>query len=573
MPARRTTIPILLLGAVMAAALPIPAAAAAAPGAPDVVFLDGKVVTLDARGTIASAVAVKDGRFSAVGTNDAIRRLVGRKTRVVRLEGRTVIPGIVDAHSHPVPTMVFTKAVDARAPGVPTVAQALRNLSDRARTAAKGEWIFVVGASSSQTKFGERRLPTRAELDLAAPGNPVWFWNGTHGEVLNSPALGALGISKGHLALARGGRVIVDASGEPTGEMLEGEYNAPALATPADIEGWLQKDIPALWSSHGVTTLEGMFELDEVAVLRRVAASGFRPAVRYVSFAFAAPNGAGMPENLDEIRMPGSAPADFYRTGGIKLWIDGEVDAGSGFCSTPYADPTGVPDGGRGLQVTTQAEADAFADRGNAAGLGVGLHATCDAAYAIALSAFQKAAARGRPRTLQRMEHYGQFMALSDAQRQIVTDLDIRAVTQPSWLLFLGRSTTHLLGEARASTGFRYGTMVKQGLRPAGSSDTTGVYLEAVNPFLAMKTAVTRLSDAGVIQPEEALPVEDALRMWTIWGARSLGLEADRGSIEPGKLADMAVLSDDILTLPPARIDQIRVVQTILGGEVVHRAR
>jgi predicted amidohydrolase YtcJ len=302
-------------------------------------------------------------------------------------------------------------------------------------------------------------------------------------------------------------------------------------------------------------------------------ASGFRPNVRYVSFAFAEPNGVGMPENLDEIRIPANAPADFYRTGGIKLWIDAEVDAGSGFCAQPYADPAGVPDGGRGLRVTTQAQADAFADRGNAAGLAVGMHATCDASYDVALKAFQKAAARGRPRTLQRMEHYGQFMGLSDAQRKIVTDLHLRVITQPSWLLFLGKSTYHLLGDARASTGFRYGTMVKQGLMPAASSDTTGVYLQAVNPFIAMKAAVTRQSDFGVVQPEEAISVEDALRMWTIWGARSLGLEADRGSIAAGKLADMAVLSDDILTIPPEKIDEIRVEQTIVGGEVVYRIR
>jgi predicted amidohydrolase YtcJ len=562
-----------LLAGALAAALACPAAWAAPVAPPDVVFLDAKIVTLDSKGTIASAAAVKNGRFVAVGSDDAIRRLVGPRTRVVKLKGKTVIPGIIDAHCHPMPTMLFTTSVDARAPGVPSVAQAMENLASRVRTTSRGDWIFVIAASASQTKFAEKRLPTRTELDLAAPDNPVWFWNGTHGEVLNSWAMTKLGVSKAHPSLPRGGRVILDASGEPTGQMFEAEANAPILDPPPVIEGWIKKDIPALWNSHGVTTVAGMFELPELAVLRKVASSGFRPTVRYVSFAFAEPNGVGMPENLDEVRIPANAPADFYRTGGIKLWIDGEVDAGSGFCAQPYADPAGVPDGGRGLQVTTQAQADAFADRGNAAGLAVGMHATCDAAYDVALQAFQKAAAMGRPRTLQRMEHYGQFMGLSDAQRKIVTDLDLRVITQPSWLLFLGKSTYHLLGEARASTGFRYGTMVKQGLMPAASSDTTGVYLQAVNPFIAMKTAVTRQSDFGVVQPEEAISVENALRMWTIWGARSLGLEADRGSIEAGKLADMAVLSDDILAIPPAKIDEIRVEQTLVGGEVVYRIR
>jgi predicted amidohydrolase YtcJ len=115
--------------------------------------------------------------------------------------------------------------------------------------------------------------------------------------------------------------------------------------------------------------------------------------------------------------------------------------------------------------------------------------------------------------------------------------------------------------------------MVKAGLRPAGSSDTTGVYLEAVNPFVHMKAAVTRLSDTGVLQPEEALSVRDALRMWTIWAARSIQQEETRGSLEPGKLADMTVLSDDLLTIDPISLDKIRVLRTIVGGEVVYGAR
>ena len=573
MPTPGSTLRLTLLAAgVLALAVP-QRAPAASKGPPDVVFLGGKIATMDARGSFVEAVAVKDGRFVAVGTTGEVRKLAGKGTRVVDLGGSTVVPGLVDSHCHPVPTMVFTTSVDARAPGVPSVAKALQNLEARVRATPKGKWIFVVGASASQTKFAERRLPSRAELDRAAPANPVLFWNGTHGEVLNSAALRSLGVSKENPRLPRGGRVLLDANGEPTGEMFEAEANAPVLDPPPVLRGWLRKDIPALWNANGVTTLVGMMELPEVAELRKVAASGFRPSVRYVAFAFAAPNGDGMPEDLDGIRMPRGSSPDFFRTAGIKLWIDGEVDAGSGLCAAPYADPTGVPDGGLGLQVTTQAQADTFADRGNAAGLAVGMHSTCDGAYPIALAAFEKADRKGRPRTIQRMEHYGQFMALDAAERKAIADRDIRVVVQPSWLLFLGKATYHLLGEARASTGFRYGTMVKEGLRPAASSDTTGVYLQGVNPFVAIKTAVTRRSDMGVVQPEEALSVEDALRMWTVWGARSVGLDGDRGSIEPGKLADMVVLSDDIFTMEPGRIDEVRAVETIVGGKVVYRAQ
>jgi predicted amidohydrolase YtcJ len=540
---------------------------------PDAVFLDGKIVTLDAKGTIASAVAVKDGRFVAVGTTRAIRALAGKTTRVVDLGGRTVVPGLIDAHCHPIPTMLFTRSVDGRAPGVPSVARLLENVSAQARITPRGEWVVAVGASASQTKFVEKRLPTRAELDAAAPENPVWFWNGTHAEVVNSRGLAALGISKGHLTLPKGGRVEVDAGGEPTGQIFEGEGNVPFAPDGATFRAWFTQDIPALWNAHGFTTLNGMLALDEAAALRAVAGSGALPSIRYSHFVFAEPNGAGMPADLGVLAIPEGAPRDRFKTTGIKLWIDGEVDAGSGFCSAPYADPAGVPDGGRGLLVTTQAQATDFARRARAAGLAVALHASCDASSEIAVRALGAVAKEGGTRTPQRLEHYGQFVGPTPEVSRAAKDLGLYVVTQPAWLLFLGRATHHLLGDERAATGFRYGSMVKAGLRPAGSSDTTGAYLEAVNPFVHMKAAVTRMSDAGVLQPEEALSVTDALRMWTLWAARSIQEEGTRGSIEKGKLADMTVLSADLLTVNPMSIDQVRAIQTIVGGKVVYEAK
>ncbi len=555
----------------LASAAALPAALPA--GVPDVVFIDGKFATMDAKGTVASAVAVKDGRFTAVGSTGAIRKLAGKGTHIVSLGGRLVVPGLIDAHCHPAPTMFFSTSVDARAPGVPSVAQALRNIEARAKVTPQGAWIPVVGASSSQAKFVEKRLPTRAELDAAAPDNPVWFWNGTHAQVVNSLGLKALGISKGHLKLPRGGRVSVDARGEPTGEMFEAEDDVPFTPPPETVVGWFREGIPALWNAHGFTTLNGMLALDELAALRSVAASGFVPSIRYSAFVFSSPNGDGMPADLRQVEMPPGAPRAYYRTTGIKIWIDGEVDAGSGFCSAPYADPEGVPDGGRGLQVSTQAEATAFARKARAAGLAVAMHASCDASSEIAVRAYREAARDGGPRTPQRLEHYGQFVGSTPEVALAVKELGLLVVTQPAWLLFLGRSTYHLLGEERARTGFRYGSMVKSGLMPAASSDTTGVYLEAVNPFLHMKTAVTRVSDLGVVQPEEAVSVTDALRMWTTWAARSIQEEGSRGSIEPGKLADMAVLSDDLFTMDPTSMDKVRALQTIVGGKVVHEAR
>jgi predicted amidohydrolase YtcJ len=538
----------------------------------DTVFVNGRIVTLDGRDTVAAAVAVRDGRFVAIGPDEGVRTLVGKRTRVVDLAGRTVIPGLLDVHCHPAVTMLFDGGVDGRAPGVPSVAQFLRNLEARARVTPKGEWIVAVGASASQTKFEERRLPSRAEMDAAAPQNPVWFWNGTHAEVLNSRGLALLGVSRGHTTLAHGGRVETDASGEPTGQIFEGEANVPFVPSPKTVVEWFAKGIPALWNSHGFTTVNGMLALDEAEALRFVATSGARPTIRYSHSVFAEPNGVGFPADLATLAMPASVSPDWFKLLGIKLWIDGEVDAGSGYCSAPYADPTGVPGGGRGLQVSTQEQATAFARKARKAGLAASMHASCDASSDIAVRAFRAAAADPGPRTPMRLEHYGQFVAATPEVAKAVKDLDLLVVTQPAWLAFLGGSTRHLLGKERAATAWRYGSMVKAGLRPAGSTDTTGAYLESINPFLHVKAAVTRQSDVGVLEPEEALSVADALRMWTLWAARAIGEEGSRGSIEKGKLADMVVLSEDVFTIPAARIGDVKPALVIVGGDVVYRA-
>ena len=561
------------LGLLSALLLPRPAPAAPAPGKappPDVIFTGGKIVTLDPKDRVVQAVAVRDGRFVAVGSDVAIRRLAGPSTRIVDLGGKTTVPGLIDAHCHPQVTAFFLQAVDARAPGVPSVAKAMENLATRARTVKPGEWISVIGASASQTKFAERRLPTRAEMDAAAPVNPVWFWNGAHGEVLNSRGLTALGVSKANPRLPRGGQVLLDPSGEPTGVLFEAEANVPFNPSPEVRQEWFRKDIPALWNAQGFTSVNGILAVDEVAALQKVAASGFRPSIRYTAFAFAEPNGVGLPADPSTLSMPPGAPRDLYRTVGLKIWVDGEVDAGSGWCAEPYADPTGVPGDGRGLQVTTAKQATDVAVAARRAGLGMAIHASCDASTAIALQAYRAAAAVKGPPTLQRLEHWGQFVGPSREDLATVKRLGIHVVTQPAWLLFLESSTVHLLGPERAATSFRFGTMVKEGLRPAGSTDTTGVYLQAIDPFVHMKAAVTRVSDAGVVQPGEALSVKDALRMYTLWAARSFQEERSRGSIEVGKLADMTVLSADILAIDPMRIDTIRPVRTIVGGEVVY---
>jgi predicted amidohydrolase YtcJ len=129
------------------------------------------------------------------------------------------------------------------------------------------------------------------------------------------------------------------------------------------------------------------------------------------------------------------------------------------------------------------------------------------------------------------------------------------------------------MGAKRASTGFQFRAMIDAGLEPAASTDMTGIYLGNINPFQAIYAMVTRNSDMGVFRPEQAISVTEALKMWTIWAAKSMGQADVKGSIEPGKYADMTVLSDDILTMPKEGLKEVKTLKTIVGGKVVYEAK
>ncbi|MGZ9103489.1 MAG: amidohydrolase [Rhodoplanes sp.] len=568
----------LALAVAVSTGLMLAANAPAAGTEPDTVFVNGKIITLDAQDSIAPAVAVKDGRIVGVGSTEAIKGQAGPATKVIDLGGKTVVPGLIDTHAHPtIALSLMETAVNARYPDIKSVKDALAALAARAKTTPKGQWILVVGSSASETKYAEKRVPLKAELDQAAPDNPVVFFNGLHEFIVNSLALKEMGAKKGVPTLPHGGVVALDANGEPTGELFETRADIPSPVTEADLKRYFAKEIPNLWNRYGYTTIMAIIEAVELDVLNAYATSGEAPpTIRYATSVWTDPSGRQLPADLSKVAVAKAADPDYFRTGGVKIWIDGEVDARSGLLYEPYVGyspdhpaPTDF-DGGKGLLVTPQDQADAVASEASKAGMITMIHTSGDRSMDIALNAFDKARKAGGT-TIMRIEHFGIFV-MKDDQLKRAKDLAITIDLQPAWLNFLGKADQDLLGPERAKTGFRFRSMVDAGLEPAGGTDMSGVYPEAVDPFLHIWTAVTRTSDIGVLQPEQAISVEDALKMWTIWAAKSIGQADVKGSIEPGKYADLTVLSDDILTIAPAKLRDVHAVKTIVGGKVVYSA-
>ena len=549
--------------------------AAAAP--PDAVYFNGKIITLDAVGSTAGAVAVQDGKILKVGSADEIKQLAGPSTRLIDLGGKTVVPGLIDAHCHPMETIMMKETwVDCRYPQTPSVKQALINIADWVKKTPKGAWIYVACVSASENKFLEKRIPTKAELDAVAPDNPLLLSNGTHMGVANSAALQRLGIKKGMRRLPHGGTVILDKKGEPTGVLADVQADVPLNVTPAQLEHYYTNGIQEFWNQAGFTSLLAITPADALPVLQKVAQSKTPPTIRYTTSIWTSANGKNMPADLSKFKMPPGADPAWYRFGGIKDWIDGENDCRTGYMYQPYVGHVDTdPPGGLGTLVTDQPAANRFAAIANKAGVICMFHCSGDHATDIGLNAYNKVIKSGRPGTIMRIEHFGMFQ-LTDKQLQRAKEMKKQGLffsTQPIWLLELVKADYENMGAPRASTGFQFRAMIDAGLEPAASSDMTGIYLGNINAFEAIYAMVTRNSDMGVFVPEQAISVTEALKMWTIWAAKSMGQADVKGSIEPGKYADLTVLSDDIFTMPKENLKNVRALKTIVGGKVVFEAK
>jgi len=562
----------LAAAAAMVAVASLPVAAAA----PDVIFYNGRIATFDAKDTTVEAVAIKDGRFTRVGSTLALKKLAGMSTRMIDLKGRTVLPGLIDAHCHPMEAMMMKETwVDCRYPGTASVKEALEHVAAWASKTPKGEWIYAACVSASENKFAEKRLPTRAELDAAAPDNPVILANGTHMAIANTAALQRLGIVKGVLRLPHGGSVIVDADGEPTGVLTDAQADVPTTPTAAQLEKYYTKDIQEFWNQYGFTSVLAITPAAALPVLQKVAAGPTPPTLRYTTAVWTSANGEDMPSDLARFRMPkGSDPA-WYRFGGVKVWVDGENDCRTGYMHDAYVGHFDTdPPGGHGTLVTPQKTLDGFAgiaQRNRAMSL---MHCSGDEAVDMGLAAYERQARAGPSASIMRIEHFGMFQLTGAqlARARALRGNGLRVSVQPVWLLDLVKADFENMGDARTRTGFMFRSMIDAGLEPAAGTDVTGIYLDNVNPFLGIYAAVTRQSDAGVFEPAQAITVTEAVKMWTIWAAKSMGESRVKGSIEPTKYADMTVLSADIFTIPPAQLRDLRPLATIVGGNIVYQA-
>ncbi len=570
-------IPSLLVAAACAGLAMFSSHARAADVQADVIFLNGQFETLNGRQPKAAAVAVKDEKFIAVGTNEEIRLTAGANTKVIDLGNKFVAPGFVDAHTHPMETIwIKDEWVDARFPGTKSVKEALEKIAERVKNTPAGQWVYVACVSASENKFIEKRLPTKAELDQIAPNHPVVVANGAHMAIANSKALASMGVTKGVTRLPHGAGVLLDKDGNPNGTITDGMGDIPGSPTPTQIRQYCESGIAGFWNQYGFTSVMAITPAAALPIMQETSRSLNKANIRLSASVWAAPDGEGLPDNLDRFEMPREANPDYFRFVAIKAWVDGENDCRTGYMYEPYLGKLETdPPGGLGTLVTPQAKADQHARRASQNNKISMLHCSGDAAMDIGLKAYEQLVKDSPTQTIKRIEHFGVFQ-VNDEQLRRAAALKasgLQISVQPIWLLELVNADIENMGMQRARTGFKFRTLIEAGLEPAASTDMTGIYLGNIDPFQAIYAMVTRQSDAGIFEPQEAISVADALRMWTIWPAKAVGEGHEKGTIEIGKFADMVVLSDDPFQIPKEQLKDLKASKTIVGGRVVFERR
>jgi predicted amidohydrolase YtcJ len=527
------------------------------PGAPDLIVVGATVYTVDERQPLAEALAVKDGRFLAIGSTADIRRLAGRQTQVIDAAKMTVVPGFIDAHCHPA-SAGLSELLDVNCDHR-SIAEIRRVIQDRAAKVGADAWIH--GFKYDDTKLTDDRPLTRADLDQAAPKHPVRVMHrGGHTCVVNSRALQLAGVTR-NTPDPDGGRFGRDERGELTGFIAE---HANAVidkvarrpeATRAQRQAGVRV-MSELMSAAGLTSVHDAITTRDnfVAYQDALAANEMRFRVYCMATheLFLALRTAGLRSGFGDDRL---------RVGGVKLFCDGSASERTMRMSRPYV---GRPND-FGILVTTQERLNEQVSDIHSSGFQVGVHANGDVAIDMVLQAYELAL-RLHPRrdSRHRIEH---CTLVTEALLKRIASIGAIPTPFYTYVYYHGDKWAQY-GEERLRWMFAHRSFLDNGIRVAGASDyVPGPY----EPLMAIQSMVTRRDYRGrTWGANQRITVSEALRVCTINGAHASFEERLKGSISEGKLADFVILADDPHRVDPERIKDIRVVRTVVGGRSMY---
>ncbi|KAB2787923.1 amidohydrolase [Brucella anthropi] len=530
---------------------------AAAP-AGDIIFKGGTILTMNDKAPRAEAIAIRGNKILAVGKLDDVQSAIGSGAQVVDLQGRTLMPGLIDPHMHFVFT-AFEDWIDVSPITTPDYATVWSKLQKGVADAKPGEWVRAQQFDASITR--DAKIPTLAELDALAPDNP-FFMQESNGHIAyaNSAAFKAAGITR-ETPDPSGARFVKDADGSLTGRLEEMAAQQEFLGvmpspTAADMIGRVQRFLDHA-SSVGCTMLHDcgigiMAGAQDLKILDAVLGEGKAP-VRY--------RGMLVSTIMDEWEKEGIKPGrgnDLFRVDGIKAWADGSNQAQTGYQRENYL---GTDE--RGALNYSLEQVTEVIRRAHEGGWQVGVHANGDAAIDMVLDAYEAVLGKSSNSDLRhRIEHCSVFHP-----EQMVRMKDMGL--SPSFLIghvrWWGKAfRDRLLGPERARFYDPCASALAAGLKISLHSDWN---VTPIEPLRYVEDAVTRVMNEGgdVFFPEERIPVDAALRAVTIDAAWQCHMEDQIGSLETGKFADFAILEEDP-TAPDVKIGKIKVSETWMDG-------
>lgn len=533
--------------------------------APDLVLINGKVLTLDDRSTVTEAVAVRDGKILATGTSASIKLLAGDRTRVLDVHGKTVIPGLIDTHAHFKAAGLADYVVNmSRAK---TVAEALEAIKVFAAKKKPGEWI-VGGAWHPPSQLAEKRYLTRQEIDSVAPDNPVYLRTVGHFSMANTMALQKVGIDK-TTANPSGGSFERDAAGEMTGVLVETAIDQVEKAVPP----WTEDDemrqftiAESVLNSVGITSaVEGATEARDIRTLQKIATSG--QATLRIGVMFRPEPPADL--SAWEAIMSGNGATsgfgdDWLKFAGIKIFYDGGMTLKTALMRDVYPNSH---DNYHGIAQQTPERLKQLVSICNRYGWRVGVHVVGDLGIDQVLDAFKSADKEKSIRDRRFVLIHASLIRPEQMERAHA--LGVRADFQNVFMWDKAATVERFLGRATADRAVPTKTLIaKMGLDSLGAG--TDFPVNPINPFLNMYIMVTRKDPTGsVYGASEAIDREQALRLYTSAASHYTFEEARKGTIQPGKLADLVVLSSDYLAVPEEQIKDIKADLTLVGGKIV----
>jgi predicted amidohydrolase YtcJ len=529
--------------------------------AADLIIRNARVWTVDKDHPTAQAVAVLGDRIVAVGSNEDVEAWRGARTRTVDASGKLLLPGFNDSHVHFVDGGLSLDSVQLN--DASSAAEFARRIGEQAGKTPKGEW--VTSGDWDETKWTPAAMPTKELIDPLTPDTPVFVsrYDG-HMALANSVTLRLVGITA-QTPDPPGGVIVHDAQGNPTGALKDAAMDyvykiAPPLSHDARLRA--VKRALAHAASLGVTSVQHMNpEYADIAVYSELLERG-----ELTTRIYAAPLIPGVDDQV-KVGVRHAFGSPLLRIGALKAYADGSLGSSTAYFFEPFSNQ---PDN-RGLLSDEMHPISLMRDRmmkADAAGLQICTHAIGDQGISIILDLYSEVVkAHGENDRRFRIEH-AQHMAAKDFDR--FAQLLVIASMQPYHAIDDGRWAEERIGRDRGSRTYAFRTFLNHGVRLAFGTDWN---VAPLNPMLGLYAAVTRATLDGKNPngwfPEQKLTIGEAVEAYTMGSAYAEFQEKEKGSITPGKLADMVLLSDDIFTIDPVKIRDVTIMTTWMGGKTV----